>query len=240
MDNESDFGITVTYNLSWNNHINKIVNKANKLSGILKRSCPLLTDSAIRRTLYLSHVKSQLCYASEVWSPVLSIDKINLERVQRRATSWILRIKKGDMSYKERLLSLNLLPLVYNREIKDLTYFYKLLHGFNNLNVLDFVSFVNHTRTHHCKNPSLVLKVPRCKKSTFQSSFFNRIVPLWNCICTLASPGDFRSIVSFKTFLSRIYLDLLTFTFDVNMTCSWSLCRSCSCHRGQLENYVST
>ena len=56
------------------------------------------------------------------------------------------------MSYKERLLSLNLLPLVYDREIKDLTYFYKLLHGFYNLNVLDFVSFVNHTRTRHCKN----------------------------------------------------------------------------------------
>ena len=208
--------------------------------GILKRSCPLLTDSTISRNPYLSHVKSQLCYASEVWSPFLSIEKINLERVQGRATSWILSIKKGDMSYKERLLSLNLLPLVYDREIKDLTYFYKLLHGFSNLNVLDFESFVNHTRTRHCKNPSLVLKVPRCKTSTFQSSFFNRIVPLWNCICTLASPGEFRSIVSSKTFLSRIYLDLLTFTFDVNMTCSWSLCRSCSCHRGQLENYIST
>ena len=136
------------------------------------------------------------------------------------------------MSYKERLLSLNLLPLVYDREIKDLTYFYKLLHEFYNLDALDFMSFANHTRTRHCKNPSLVLKVPRRKTNTFQSSFFNRIVPLWNCICTLASPDDFRSIVSFKTFLSRIYLDLLTFIFDVNMTCSWSLCRSCSCHRG--------
>ena len=94
-------------------------------------------------------------------------------------------IKKGGMSYEDQLVSLNLLPLVYDREIKDLTYFYKLLHGFYNLNVLDFVSFVNHTRTSHCKNPSLVLKVLRCKTITFQSSFFNRIVPLWNCICTL-------------------------------------------------------
>ena len=102
------------------------------------------------------------------------------------------------------------------------------------------MSFVNHARTRHCKNPSLVLKVPRCETSTFQSSFFNRIVPLWNCICTLASPDDFRSIVSFKTFLSRTYLDLLTINFDLNMTCSWSLCRSCSCHRGEMKYYVST
>ena len=94
--------------------------------------------------------------------------------------------------------------------------FYKLLYGFYNLNVPEFVPFVNHTHTRHCKNPSLVLKVTKCKTSTFQSSFFNRIFPLWNCICTLASLGDFLSIVSFKTFLSRAYLDLLTFTFDVN------------------------
>ena len=102
------------------------------------------------------------------------------------------------------------------------------------------MSFVNHTRTRHCKNASLVLKVPRCKTSTFQSSFFNRIAPLWNCICALASPDDFLSIVSFKTFLSRTYLDLMTITFDLNMTCSWSLCRSCSCHMGEMKYYVST
>ena len=29
VDNESDLGITVTYNLSWNNHINNIVTKGN-------------------------------------------------------------------------------------------------------------------------------------------------------------------------------------------------------------------
>ena len=139
VDTESDLGITVTYNLPWNNYINKIVTNHG--------SCPLLTDSTI----------------------------------------------------------------------------------------LDFVSFVNHTRTHHCENSSLVLKVPRCKTSTFHSFFFNRIAPLWNCICTLASPDDSHIIVWFKTFLAKTYLDLLTITFDVNMACSWSLCHSCSCHRGEIN-----
>ena len=37
VDNESDLDITVTYRLSWNNHINKIVDKANQMLGILKR-----------------------------------------------------------------------------------------------------------------------------------------------------------------------------------------------------------
>jgi hypothetical protein len=62
---------------------------------------------------------------------------------------------------------LNLLPLTYDREIKDLTFFFKLLNGFYDLNISNFVSFVSHIRTRNCENPSLVLKVPSCKTSTF-------------------------------------------------------------------------
>jgi hypothetical protein len=80
---------------------------------------------------------------------------------------------------------------------------FKTLHGFYDLDVLDFVSFVNHSRTRNCNNPSLVLKFPSRKSSTFQSSFFNRIVPLWNHTCKIASPGDLRSLAMFKSFLSR-------------------------------------
>jgi hypothetical protein len=98
---------------------------------------------------------------------------------------------------ERRLLALNLLPLTYDREIKDLTFFFKLLHGYYDLNVSDYVSFVSHCRTRNCENPSLMLKVPSCKTSTFQSSFFNRIVPLWNCVCKAASPADLRSLNRF-------------------------------------------
>ena len=144
---------------------------------------PLANRPQYRRTLYLSLVKSQLCYATEVWSPSQYNNKLNLEQVQRRSIRWILQSKKGDMTYKGRLLALmNLLPLAFDREIKDLTFMFKILHGFYDLDVFDFVSFVNHSRTRNCNNPSLVLKVPSCKSSTFQSSFFNRIVPLWDHI----------------------------------------------------------
>ena len=201
--------------------------------GLLRRTCPLLTDHTICRTLYLSLVKSQLSYATQVWSPTLHNSKTNLEnleRVQRRATRWILQTKKGGMSYKERLLSLNLLPLAYDREIKDLTFFYKAKHGLYDLDVLKFVSFVTHSRTRNCNNLSLLLKIPSCKTNTFKSSYFNRIVLLWNYVCKVALPSDFRSLSSFKTFLRRTYLNLLSSSFDFDMTCTWSINRSCSCH----------
>jgi hypothetical protein len=64
--------ITTTSKLSWDIHANTIVAKANKILGVLRRTCTKLMDMEARRTLYLSLVKSQLCYATEVWSPVIT------------------------------------------------------------------------------------------------------------------------------------------------------------------------
>jgi hypothetical protein len=88
-----------------------------------------------------------------------------------------------DLTYRDRLQMLNLLLLTYDREIKDLTYFFKLLNGFYNLNISNFVSFVSHNRTRSCKNPSLVLKVLSCKTSAFQSSFFNTVLSFSGIVC---------------------------------------------------------
>ena len=95
----------------------RIVLKANGMLGLLKRTCPLMTDVKVRRTLYLSLVKSQLTYAMVVWSPACVNLITILKRVQRRATRWILRTRIGKMSYKQRLLTLHLLPLTYDREL---------------------------------------------------------------------------------------------------------------------------
>ena len=119
--NEKD----VTRTLSWDQHVHTIVSKANRLLRLLKRTCPLLTDLSVRRTLYLALVKSQLAYATQVWSSSQISLKTEIERVQRRATRWILQTRVGEMSYKDRLLALNLLPLTFDRELKDMVFFYK-------------------------------------------------------------------------------------------------------------------
>jgi hypothetical protein len=55
---EKDLGVIVTDNLLWNSNIQMITAKANKMLGLLKRTCPLLTETKIRRSLYLSLEKS--------------------------------------------------------------------------------------------------------------------------------------------------------------------------------------
>jgi hypothetical protein len=92
-------------------------------------------------------------------------------------------------------------------------FFYKALHGFYDLNVEDFVSFVTHGRTRLSSNSTVVLKTPYCKTTTFQASFFNRIVKIWNSICKVATRSSFTSVTTFKTFLINHYNELLLNVF---------------------------
>ena len=127
-------GLVISDKLTWDSHVHLITctAKANILLGLLKRSCPVLTKVVDRRCLYLAIVKPHLCYATEVWSPALKSLKLKIERVQRPATRWILRLKPGQMSYKERLLSLdlNMIPLASEREMKEILFFYRAIRAY--------------------------------------------------------------------------------------------------------------
>ena len=46
-----------------------------------------------------------------------------VEQVQRRASRWIPRTRRGEMPYKERLIMLDLLPLSVDRELTNLVFF---------------------------------------------------------------------------------------------------------------------
>ena len=121
MDNVTtveDLGITVSDDLNWRLHISNITPKANKVLGLIKRVRKDLKDPDTRKTLYCSLVLPQLEYCSQLRSPIQVNQKLLLENVQWRATKFILNYPK-DMTYKERLLKLKLLPLGYCRDISD-------------------------------------------------------------------------------------------------------------------------
>ena len=80
-----------------------------------------------RKLLYLTFVRSYTGYVSEVWAPstIGSIIK-KIESLQRRATKFILNTHwQEDISYHERLSRLNLLPLTYWHEVKDLIFYFR-------------------------------------------------------------------------------------------------------------------
>ena len=88
---QRDLGIQVSSDLKWSQHIRNVVAKANRMLGFLRRNCVRLTDVNSRRTLYISLVRAQLCYGSELWAPQTTKDLLRIEGIQRRATKYILQ-----------------------------------------------------------------------------------------------------------------------------------------------------
>ena len=167
--------------------------------------------------------------------------KLKAEKIQRLATRWILRVKPGEVSYKERLQQLDMLPLVYDREIKDPVFFFKAVNGYIDMNISNFVHFVSHGRTRRALS-NKYLETPLCKTYTYSSSYFNRITKLWNSTCTLTEPSSFTSPSSFRMYLKRTYKHILETVFDSDMTCTWSLYRDCGCHNNNcmLNTLITT
>ena len=117
---ERDLGVSLDCDLTWHAQVSHQAARANKLLGFVRRNSRFIHSIPVRRTLYLT----------QVWAPQ-GIELISkLESTQRRATKFILCLPfLTNISYKERLMSVNLLPVCYWHELLDLVYFYKATHN---------------------------------------------------------------------------------------------------------------
>jgi hypothetical protein len=98
--------------------------------GFIKRSTRTIKNFKVRRTLYITLVRSQMGYATQVWSPQTIGLIARLERVQRRASKYILDLPfLCESSYTQRLIDLVFLPLSYWHEYLDMLFFYQLNCG---------------------------------------------------------------------------------------------------------------
>ena len=117
VDEFRDLGLLKNHHLSWNSHIDTITSKANRILGLIKRTCRGWKNT---ETLYCTLVRSQVEYWSVVWSPYTSRNIDKLERNQRRGTKFISR--QNDISYEDRLKCLNMLSLEKRRYLFDVTF----------------------------------------------------------------------------------------------------------------------
>ena len=118
---ESDLGITLHSKLLWNDQVNKVRSKANKLLGLIRRSTLELTDINAREFLYLQLVRSNFAYTSQVWCPQTVKLVQDVEKMRRRETKHILNLGfLTDVSDESRLKDLDMLPMTYWHEYLDL------------------------------------------------------------------------------------------------------------------------
>ena len=137
----------MSYDLSWTSHLSLTAKQAYKNLGLLRWSFSAATNTSAKKSLYLSLVRSQLVYCSQVWHPHIIKDFKLLKDVQRRASKFILN--DYTPNYKTHLLQLCLLPLSIFYELNDIYFFVKPIKQLSSsFNILNYVSFsCNNTRS---------------------------------------------------------------------------------------------
>lgn len=134
-----DLGLLMNHHLSWNSHVDAITNKANRILGLLRRTCRGWKDTKTLKMLYCTLVRSQVEYGTIVWSPHTKRNIEKLECIQQKGTKFILA--KRNFTYDERLKCLNLLSLEKRCYLFDVTFLYKALNGYLKVDVFLFLNF---------------------------------------------------------------------------------------------------
>ena len=184
-----------TGDLKWNKQVLEISSKANEMLGFVKRTAYAICNQSVRKALYLTMVRSQLAYGSQVWAPQTVSNIQTVERIQRRATKFILSLPyQTDISYKERLQILDIIPLGHWHEYLDIVYIFKSLINDSDSNILVKVS----TRETRSARNGTFLNVGKCRTVNYQNSYYTRAAKVWNTL-----PSHIRdttkSIAPFKT-----------------------------------------
>ena len=130
-------GVTINSDLSWGKHVSYIVNKANKVLGVIKRSLGNDNRHAFS-CLFKLLVRPILEYAAPVWSPYQKKDIESSEKVQRRASRLALKQTRGEMSYEDRCRLLNWQTLEKRREFLSPVQCYKIVFGIDSLPFSEF------------------------------------------------------------------------------------------------------
>ena len=116
-----DLGIVFSSDHSWSQHYQKITSRAYRQLGLIRRCFSPFIPVKVKKVLYISLVRSHLTYCSQVRRPRFITDFTTLEWIQRSATKYLLN--DFSTNYRQRLLSLNLLPLMYFLELLDVLFF---------------------------------------------------------------------------------------------------------------------
>ena len=140
--------------------------------------------------MYLCLVQLQLSSCSPVWRPNLLKDIKSLERVQRRATKFILGDSK--IQLQNCLLLSNLVALMYSLEMNDVRFFLRSIKDSPlNFNILDYVCFcLNSTHS----STSNKLNHAQCSFGVQKFFYFHQLPQPWNCLPPIDITQLFNSI----------------------------------------------
>jgi hypothetical protein len=199
---EKDLGVWVDDGLTFENHVNEVVKKGNRLCGLLKRTITN-KEKITMMLLFKALVRPVLEYGNPVWYPCLRKHINMVEGVQRRFTKVIVGM--SELEYEDRLRKLKLPSLEYRRLRGDMIEVFKIVHGLydrtSTQNLLTPFADCS-TRGHGLK-----LTKPFIKNRQYKHFFTNRIISNWNNLPVAAVNADSLNI--FKNEIDKFFDKLM-------------------------------
>ena len=185
----------------------------------IKRSLSSICNQATKLNAYIGYVVQVATHASQAWMPSRT-NMLDLEKVQKLATKWILC---SNESYKERLTNLKLLPLCLYIELHDLLYLLAIMRGDYDTTI-DLQEKPPETTRQDTRGE---FKIAKSRLQKTDDNFFRRTKSLYNLVIKVYK--DYGQYLNKQTLL-KIY-NFFEKSFAENNKCTWRiLCRCGHCN----------
>lgn len=169
-------GILLTTNLTWSEHILKLVAEASQALGYIRRNLSL-SPPTIRKMAYETFIRTKLEYASAIWNPHQSYLIDAIESVQNRAARFITSKYDWHLSVTDIKASLSLPSLTIRREIGQICLFHKLYYHFHHLRTSLLLTPSRYSRRLF---NSMSIQRLHGSSNAFNMSFLPRAIEEWN------------------------------------------------------------
>ena len=121
-------GVDISSNLSWNQHIDRIVKKGNSMIGFLQRNLRV-SNRDTKASAYFTLVRPNIEYCASVWSPYTDQGKRKIKMVQHRSARYVTNRYRNMSSVTDMLEELNWESLESRRTNIQLTLLYKIMNS---------------------------------------------------------------------------------------------------------------
>lgn len=203
--NIRDLGVIIDSKLTFNSHIDKIVNKSFKLLGFILRVAKPFRRPLTYKLLYNSYVRSRLEFASAVWSPHYQVHIDRIERVQKKFIK-ALEFRTGGtyIDYVSSAAKHNFHTLSHRRSCNDILFLYKILNNLVDAPLLlNQINFRVPRRSERSCRGKALFSIAGSKTRHAQHSYIKRACRLYNDKCMDADLFC-SSLTGFKNTISSL------------------------------------
>ena len=179
VDSIKDLGITISNNITWDNHIQKKLVAARKAYHFLKRSIPHSVSSSTKLMYYRLCVQKNILYGSQIWYP-----SVNYRRKLELFNKECLFLATGLRNYPQQLAALIILPISLYLSLNDMVFLNKAINNKYDLNRSTFICFSKRCKDLRSSKHQQLLPVKRCRKFSTRVSFFQRVCDYSNFFAT--------------------------------------------------------